>query len=115
MSAAETYDSEPWSQDPEDSRVILDAKRDVAALAISVENARRIIASVNSVRSVSSESLDAGIVDEGLHCLALLCRYHSEDDYRSEIDRDNGFEKLVARGSAVWNVLKKESLYRTWK
>jgi hypothetical protein len=114
MSAAATPSREPWSQDPEDQKVVQDANREIAALAISVENARRIVASVNAVQKVSSESLDAGIVSEGLRCLALLCRYHTESDYRDELDRGRGFEKLLARGNAVWTLLKKETLYHGW-
>jgi hypothetical protein len=114
MPAVDKHDPEPWSQDREDPRVVQNRKGEIAALAISEANALRIIASVNAVQSVSSESLDAGIVTEGLLCLSLLCRYHSDEKYKSEIDGQKGFGKLVARGNAVWGILKKEALAENW-
>jgi len=113
-SAVREHGSEPWSQDPEDPRVVQDKSRKMVALAISVDNALRIISSVNAVENVSSESLDAGIVSEGLRCLSLLCRYHSDEVYRNRIDLEKGFEKLLERGNAVWGVIKKERLAERW-
>ena len=114
MSAAERHSAEPWSQDPQDPRVVQDGGKEIAALAISVENAARIVASVNAVYHVSSRSLDAGIVSEGLRCLSLLCRYHSDEKYRDEIDQKREFEKILARGIAVWGIIKREILSHDW-
>jgi hypothetical protein len=114
MLAGEKHGPEPWSQDIEDPRVIHDGKREIAALGTSVENARRIIASVNAVRRVSTDSLDAGIVSEGLRCLSLLCRYHSDETYRNEIDGKKEFDKILASGTAVWKIIQKETLSRDW-
>ena len=69
---------------------------------------------VNAVENVSSESLDAGIVTEGLRCLSLLCRYQSDEVYRNRIDLEKGFDKLLERGNAVWGVIKKERLAERW-
>jgi hypothetical protein len=53
-------------------------------------------------------------VTEGLPCLSLLCRDHSDEKYKSEIDGRRKFEKLAARGNAVWDILKKEALAENW-
>jgi len=100
--AGKDYAPEPWIQDDQDPRVVNDRQGQIAALAVSPENALRIIASVNAVQNVSSKSLEEGIVSEGLQCLYLLCRYHCDEEYKSRLDREEGFQKILARGNTLW-------------
>jgi CheY-like chemotaxis protein len=97
--------TEPWSVAGNKPNVIRNAFGHVVSYVASEQQARRIVAAVNATSRISTEALEAGIIDKGLDCLYQLHRYETEPDFQKDLDARVGRDGIVARRAEIATML----------
>lgn len=93
--------TEPWSVAPSSPDVIRNAFGHIVCFVADPQKARRIVAAVNGTSQISTDALEAGIIDKGLDCLHQLHRYETEPDFRKECDSRSGMQEIAARRAEI--------------
>ena len=71
-----------------------------------------MVAAINGTSRLSTDALEQGIIDKGLDCLYDLNRYDVDEEYRSRVGSDSGFERILERRreiAAQWKPAAVES------
>ena len=89
--------SQPWSVDARDPLMVLDRDGRIVAVTTSRSDADWIVRCVNAVASLPAEALDRTVLEEAIHDLRELSRFHSDADYRRRVEADGAVGTLQDR------------------
>ncbi len=88
---------EPWSVDHRDPLMVIDQNRRIVAVATSPAFAEWIVRCVNAVSGIPAEALDREVLDELIEVLQQLGRYHTDPEYRQNLEKAGDHGPLFAR------------------
>jgi CheY-like chemotaxis protein len=98
--------SEPWSVFEEKPNVVRNRFGRTIAYVRSLREARRLVAAVNGTTRISTEALEAGIVDKGLECLYELHQYDTDETFKIRLDAESGLATVISRRAEIAAMLR---------
>jgi len=97
---------EPWSVHEERPNVVRNRFGRIVAYVRSSREARRLVAAVNGTSRISTEALEAGIVDKGLECLYQLHNYDTDQAFKTRLDAGSGIASVISRRAEIAAILR---------
>ena len=108
IGASRPPSAQPWSIDPRDPQMILDRDSQVVGVTTSRSDAERIVRCVNAVAALPPEALEASVLEEAIHVLRELCRFHADPEYRRKLETAGSVAMLQARVGQTIRILGAE-------
>jgi hypothetical protein len=77
--------------------MVLDREGQVVAVTTSPSDAAWLVRCVNAVAALPPEALDRSVLEEAVHVLRELSRFHSDPDYRRTLEAAGAAASLYDR------------------